>query len=163
MELVMHRSQQGFTLIELMVTVVLVALMATIAIPGFTELIRDNRVQAQAEELNSLLQYARSEAVIRKRSVNVSISTTDGVANVISAGEVIRSSTLNTSSVDLDVSTSVVSFRPNGTSSTVAFRATVCPDGAAEKGYVISVLGSGRVSLHPRGRDSDGTALGSCS
>ena len=30
--------------------------------------------------------YARSEAVIRKRSVNVSINISDAVANVISAG-----------------------------------------------------------------------------
>lgn len=159
----MQKSEQGFTLVELMVIVVLVAILATIAIPSFSTLIRDNRVLAQAEELNSLLQYARSEAVIRKRSVNVSINISDAVANVISAGEVIRSSPLNTANVDIDVSTPVVAFRPNGTSSTVAFRATVCPDGIASKGYVISVLGSGRVSLHPRGKDSDGTALGNCS
>lgn len=159
----MQRSQQGFTLIELMVTVILVAILATIAIPTFTDLIRDNRVQAQAEELNSLLQYARSEAVIRRRSVNVAVNMNDGLANVISGGEIIRTSPLNTANVDIDVSTPVVSFRPNGTSSTIAFRATVCPAGMADKGYVISVLGSGRVSLHPRGKDSDGTALGSCS
>lgn len=67
------RSVKGFTLVELMIVVALVAITATIAVPNFNNLIQNNRVQSQAEDLNALFQYARSESAIRKRSVTVSI------------------------------------------------------------------------------------------
>ncbi|MHB9797796.1 GspH/FimT family pseudopilin [Pseudomonas sp. MT3] len=61
----------GFTLIELMIVVTLLAVFATIALPSFTSTIENNRVQSASEELFSLLQYARSEAVSRNAPVTV--------------------------------------------------------------------------------------------
>lgn len=64
----------GFSLIELMMVLVLVAIFASIAVPSFNALIERNRIQTASEELYSLLQYARSEAV--NRHANVSIRAT---------------------------------------------------------------------------------------
>lgn len=154
-------AQKGFTLVELSVVLALVAIFATIAVPSFVNTIRDNQLQAQAEEFNALLQYARSESVIRRRAVNVAIN--DGVLDVRAGGQSLRTITVGSNVIDVDVSSTLITFRPNGTSSTGVFTAAFCRDNKPELGYVVSVLGSGRVTLHPRGRNENGTALGSCS
>jgi type IV fimbrial biogenesis protein FimT len=53
----------GFTLIELMVVVAIVAVLASLAAPSFVELSRNNRLAAAASALQVSLNVARSEAV----------------------------------------------------------------------------------------------------
>jgi type IV fimbrial biogenesis protein FimT len=65
----------GFTLIELMIVVALVAIMATIALPSFTEFTASQRIRAGASALYDSLLLARSEAV--KRNTSVSMNVTD--------------------------------------------------------------------------------------
>lgn len=72
-----HRQQkgsEGFTLIELMVTIAILAIVIGVAIPSFTSQIRNNRSAALAEELATALNYARSEAVKRSGLVSLCAS-----------------------------------------------------------------------------------------
>lgn len=55
--------ERGFTAIELMVTVSIVALLLALAAPSFTPLIESWRVRQATEQLQSTLNYARSEAI----------------------------------------------------------------------------------------------------
>ena len=66
------RSVRGFTLIELMVTVAVLAIVLTIAVPSFSNLIQSSRTNALVNELNGTLQIARSEALKRRKNVIVS-------------------------------------------------------------------------------------------
>lgn len=153
---------RGFTLIELMVVLALLSAVAFLAIPNFFGLIRDNQVQAQAEEMNAMLQYARSEALIRRRAVNVQIDDGTGEVDVVSGGETLRSSTFAATGVDFNVSHPLIVYRPNGTSNIGDFNATFCRDSLGARGYVITVENSGRSTLHPQGLNEDGIALGGC-
>ncbi len=61
----------GFTAIELMVTVAIMAVLMALAAPSFTPLIEGWRVRQATEQLQSTLYYARSEAIKRGGQVVV--------------------------------------------------------------------------------------------
>lgn len=70
------RKEQGFTLIELMIGIGVMGILLAIAIPSFSQMMLNNRSQAQGEELVAALNYTRSEAV--KRGKRVSICASNG-------------------------------------------------------------------------------------
>jgi type IV fimbrial biogenesis protein FimT len=65
------KYNSGFTLPELMITIVIAGILVGIAIPSFTSTIASNRLTTYANELVTALNLARSEAV--KRGVQVTI------------------------------------------------------------------------------------------
>jgi type IV fimbrial biogenesis protein FimT len=67
--------QAGFTLIEALVVVALIAIILAVAAPSFTESIARKRVEGLASELGTDLQYARSEAVARNAAVRLTLGT----------------------------------------------------------------------------------------
>ncbi|KRG69252.1 hypothetical protein ABB29_12230 [Pseudoxanthomonas dokdonensis] len=85
-----------------MVTLSVLAVLVTLAVPSFTSLINNNRLTANVNELVTSFQLARTEAVRRNQRITV-CRTTDGATcaaaagawnnwlTVDSAGEILRS------------------------------------------------------------------------
>ena len=65
------RHAAGFTLVELMVTIVVLAILLAIGIPSFASLIASNRLTSATNELIASLQAARTEALRRNARVTV--------------------------------------------------------------------------------------------
>lgn len=65
------RHSKGFTLTEMMVTVAIMAIVATIAAPSFVSMIRNNRIATAANDVLSAMQLARSEAIKQRRPITV--------------------------------------------------------------------------------------------
>lgn len=66
---VVQRAASGFTLIELMIAVAILAILLGIAAPNFREAVLNARMSAQANDLLGDLNLARAEAVRRDRRV----------------------------------------------------------------------------------------------
>jgi prepilin-type N-terminal cleavage/methylation domain-containing protein len=66
-----HRTQRGFTIIELMTVVIIAAILLAIAAPAFNDMLARRRLEGQANELVIDLAYAKSEAVQRNRNVEL--------------------------------------------------------------------------------------------
>ena len=77
MKITSKRGGSGFTLIEALITISIVSILASIAIPSFTKMVESNRISAASNEFLSALMYARSEAA--KRSFTVAVcASNDG-------------------------------------------------------------------------------------
>ena len=79
-----HSPEAGFTAIELMVVVAIVAVLTALAAPSFTPLFERWRVRDAAENMTSTMYLARSEAI--KRSGNVIIRKHDTMGACTSTG-----------------------------------------------------------------------------
>jgi type IV fimbrial biogenesis protein FimT len=70
------RRAPGFTLIEMMVVVALLAIIVSIAVPSFRHFLNGQRVRGMAYDLTTDLLLARSEAL--KRNMSVAITRSGG-------------------------------------------------------------------------------------
>ena len=76
------RTEQGFTLIELMITIAIMAIIATLAAPSFGDMMLRQNLNRSTQELIATLNEARAQAVLERREVTVRLNTTP-VANTV--------------------------------------------------------------------------------
>lgn len=72
------RRAAGFTLIELMVTIGIAAILLALALPTFTESIRSNRVSTATNQMLATINFARAEALRSKSTAHVCPSNVGG-------------------------------------------------------------------------------------
>jgi len=70
------KPQSGFTLIELMVTLTVAAILMALAAPTFSDLLEKSRLRGATDDIVNLLNTSRSSAVKLARQINVSVSGT---------------------------------------------------------------------------------------
>lgn len=72
-------KQQGFTIIEMAVTITIMALLMFTAVPNITSWLDNTRIRNTTESLQNGLQAARAEAVRRNQSISFwLVSTNEG-------------------------------------------------------------------------------------
>lgn len=79
------KNESGYSLIELLITMAVVAIALTMVVPGVQQFMQNNRLTSQLNMLSSSLMLARSEAV--KRNIRAVICpSTDGATCVTTTG-----------------------------------------------------------------------------
>lgn len=160
-----RHKQSGFTVIELMVVTVVLAIAGVYAIPAADNFFKSTRMRASEGELVTALQFARSEALRRGETMNLSAVNASVNTNewgngmrvwfdtdddgAYDAGEEIRVVGSFHSSITVDGTNGVsaIAFRPTGmTNLGATLTITVCDDRTGEIGRQISLLTTGVVS-----------------
>jgi len=77
------RSQRGWTLVELLATLTILAVLLGTGVPAYEALVEDNRMVNGINDISASIQFARSEAL--KRGVPVRICISDS-ANANASG-----------------------------------------------------------------------------
>lgn len=91
----LKQKSAGFTLLELMITVVVIGILATFALPSFREFIERSNVRSSAESVLNALQLARAEAVRRNEQITFTLGSGTGATSwkvADSAGTTIQES-----------------------------------------------------------------------
>lgn len=71
-------SQRGFTIVELMVSLAVAAILIGFALPAFNDFIDQRRMASRANDMILAINYARSEAARRGEQVSVQAANPQG-------------------------------------------------------------------------------------
>jgi len=160
---VKHRTRKGFTLIELMVVLAILAITLAIALPAFSELTLSIKLKSYANDVVAGVYMARGEAI--KRNTPVELCTSDNGTSCAGSGDweqgwivlapndpndvVIHHHQRLSSGFKIISNVPTITFQPSGASSTAA-EMIVCrasPEvGGQERRVRISATGKPKVT-----------------
>lgn len=98
-------SKSGFTFIEIIVTLFVIAILATASIPLVRHLLIENRIKAAAENFAQYARFARSEAISRQQDIYMVFQTGAGWCYGIHTSASCTCSPTNTCSLGSETST----------------------------------------------------------
>lgn len=162
----MSNRDQGFTLVELLITISILAIVLTMAIPTFSTVTDSIRQRTQVNQLLADLNFARSRAITSRRTVSLCAGQTscDGVARwknqIIIFEDVNANGALDNNELPVRVSTLAgshewnwgnfrnqrhMSFKPDGTTHSLNGTFTLCRKNQALRKIVINITGRTRL------------------
>ena len=110
-----RKSSSGFTLIEMMVTTIIIGVIAAIAAPNFLGLLNRNRVNEAARQVEGALKEAQRQAMRNGRQCTISISeTNDAITNPTGGGGCLLSNRILDDLIQLDTNRDTIRFSAKG-------------------------------------------------
>lgn len=174
------RRNKGFTIVELMVSIAVVAILSAIALPNMNEFLVKMRVDNQISELQRLLLTARNMAINTGRNTTVcplngnscsnnwqnTISVFTNDSNAIATNntyaapdELIKTKEAISTGDKLQSTENSIIYAPDGRLITTAANFSFCPKDKADlsRGIVISISGRSYPSsdIDSDGKDED--------
>lgn len=146
------RAQRGFTIIEMIIVLAIMAVIATLAAPSMRSLLTTQSVKALSYDLVGDLTFARAEAI--SRSTNVALTVNNGTdymsgwsVTVSGVPAPVRVQSPKTGALTAGGSTNSITFNRSGRT-TVPFNVTIAPmdpSATADMKRCVTLDPSGRV------------------
>jgi type IV fimbrial biogenesis protein FimT len=138
------RPSKGFTLVELMVALVVLAVLVGLAVPGFSNLVISSRADSERSVLISAVSLARNEAV--RRGVTVNLSPTAG-SNWSTGWRIWADTNANST---YDSGESIKEFPALSGGNTLAMASGVPPIRFGSQGFLSGVTAGNNVTMQYR-------------
>lgn len=136
---------RGFTLLELLITLAIVAIVTAVAAPSFSDIIERQRVRSAADNLRSSIELARSEAVKRNSPVTVNrIEDNWNKGWKVQDGTTVLQTFPAQPSLTISNTASSIQFNGNGRSSAAADFSLSPDSGNTANAYCVDISLSGR-------------------
>lgn len=76
-------KNKGFTLIELMITIAVLAIISTMAVPSMGNLLEKQRFQKKERELLSILTQTKSQAILKRGDITANLNSTSANTDTV--------------------------------------------------------------------------------
>ena len=147
----LRMTSSGFTLIELMVTIAVLAIIVGMAAPSISTQLANQRVKSTTSTIANALKEARNESLIRRQEVELSYNNNGKQAGAIELKD--DDSTFATYNYDaksiINSTSDEIIFRPNKTADVMIF--TICDDNKSISPQQIMVSVIGVITTQPGG------------
>ncbi|QDH69429.1 GspH/FimT family pseudopilin [Marilutibacter alkalisoli] len=133
----------GFTLVELGVTLAVLAILVTIAAPNFQGMINHNRLVSGTNEFVAALQVAKSEAIRRNARVTLCPTTNGTSCSGSDWSRTVMRTSDNAVLREVAINSRLTVRASSNVGTSIVFR----PDGLARQGSSVGTILSGKIEV----------------
>jgi len=142
--------QEGFTLVELIVTIAVMSIIAMMAAPSMSNLLKSKRLDTNQRDLISTLSEAKSQAVLGRQNVSVNLNSAASNTATLLNWQPTSNNTLTLKNIAADntqssLAITTLTFNANGVVSNITQDAliSICNSRInKKKNFILTKLGA---------------------
>ena len=142
-------SSSGFTLIELMVTIAVLAIIVSIAAPNISTQLANQRVKSTTATLANALKEAKVESILRRQDLTFTYNNNGTNAGSINIGNIFSYDYSSKSIITDSESKNPITFEPSKRVDSTIY--TICDENAAATPRQVSVSKIANISIKSGG------------
>ena len=145
----LRNTSSGFTLIELMVTIAVLAIIVSIAAPNISTQLANQRVKSTTATLENALKEAKVESILRRQDLTFTYNNNGTNAGSINIGNIFSYSYSSKSTITDSESKNPITFEPSKRVESTIY--TICDENAAATPRQVSVSKIANISIKSGG------------
>ena len=145
----LRMTSSGFTLIELMVTIAVLAIIVGIAAPSISTQLANQRVKSTTSTLANALKEAKAESIIRRQDLTFTYNNNGTNAGSIDIGDIFSYRYSAKSTITDSESKNPITFEPSKRVESTVY--TICDENAAATPRQVSISKLANISIKSGG------------